>query len=79
MKVLHIGIADQECDFFLSLGGQKATFISIKLQLLQMCYDDHGDQAYSNRCNNISERFVFSTEQEAHFTKFLGGHLYLFS
>ena len=44
-----------------------------------MCYDDHGDQAYSNRCNNISERFVFSSEQEARFAKFLGGHLRLFS
>lgn len=71
MKVLHIEIADQERDFFLSLGGHPATFVSIKLHLLQERYDDHGDQAQLNRCNNISERFVFNTEQETRFTKFL--------
>ena len=64
---------------FLSLRGQKATFISIKLQVLQERYDDQGDQVQLNRRNNISERFVFSSEQEAYLTKFLTRKQWTFS
>jgi hypothetical protein len=47
--------------------------------MLQKHYGDHGDQAQLNRCNNISERFVFSSEQEAYLTKFLTQNQWTFS
>lgn len=74
MKVLHIGIAGQERDFSIARwpGGHfcfnKITFVTLALR-------GSGGRIYSNRCNNVSERFVFSIEQEAQFTKFLGGLL----
>lgn len=79
MKALQFRIVDQERDFFLSLGGQKTTFISIKLQMLQERYDDHGDQAQLHRCNNISERFVFNIEQAAYFTNLIPQKQWTFS